>query len=199
MRFLFVVVSLLGLVACQPTPLKLAETTVHYSEPKALLPFAIQDQFGKTLTNEALQSHWTWLFLGYTSCPDICPMTLAKLAAAKKKLPNHKVQIWFVSVDPNRDTEEKREAYTAYFGEDIVGATAPHDVLFPFVRSLGLVYAIGDSNQAEYQVDHSASVALVNPKGELVAMFKPEFALGKVPLINQDNLTRDFIAISALY
>jgi protein SCO1/2 len=193
--FLFIV--LLG--GCEKLPPKLAETTVYYPEGKPLSSFKLHDQFGNEVSNQNFQGHWTWLFLGYTSCPDICPMTLAKLAAARKQVQDDKVNIWFVSVDPHRDSNEKRAAYAAYFGEGILAVTGMHEVLFPFVRSLGLVYSIGDTTQTSYSVDHSASIALVSPNGELAAIFKPNFELGKVPLIDQATLVKDFNAISAQY
>lgn len=187
------------LAGCEKSPPELAQTTVYYSDGKALPAFELHDQFGSKVSNQNLQGHWTWVFLGYTSCPDICPMTLAKLAAARKQIPVTDLNIWFVSVDPTRDSNEKRAAYAAYFGEGILAITGMHDALFPFVRSLGLIYSIGDTTQPSYSVDHSASIALINPEGKLVAIFKPNFELGKVPLIDQATLVRDFNVISAQY
>jgi protein SCO1/2 len=187
------------LAACEKSPPELAQTTVYYPEGRTLPSFVLYDQFGGEVDNHALEGHWTWLFLGYTSCPDICPMTLAKLAAARKQVTQTDVNIWFVSVDPHRDTNEKRAAYAAYFGEGIFAITGTHDLLFPFVRSLGLIYSIGDTTQATYSVDHSASIALVAPDGKLVAIFKPDFELGKIPLVDQATLVKDFNEISAQY
>lgn len=190
---------LLVLASCTKVQPELAETTLFYSQPKVVPKFSLTDQHGNVIGNAQLEGHWTWLFLGYTSCPDICPMTLAKLAAAKKQVKEKNVQVWFVSVDPNRDTQQKRADYAGYFGEGIVAATAAHEVLFPFVRSLGLIYAIGDTTQEQYAVDHSASIALINPKGELTAIFKPEFSVGQVPLVDKSKLVKDFDSISSQY
>lgn len=199
MKNWIILLFVLLMVACEKSPPKLADTTVYYPEGKPLPNFVLRNQFGDEITNQHLEGRWTWLFLGYTSCPDICPMTLAKLAAARKQVQIADVNIWFVSVDPNRDTDEKRAAYAAYFGEGISAITAAHDALFPFVRSLGLIYSIGDTTQASYSIDHSASIALISPDSKLVAIFKPNFAVGKVPLVDQANLVEDFNAISAQY
>ena len=74
-----------------------------------------------------------------------------------------------------------------------------HKALFPFVRELGLIYAISDSTEQEYAVDHSASVALVDSKGAVRAIFKPEFKPGSVPLINTKKMVNEFKIIADYY
>ena len=172
-----------------------------YQEAKIVKPFVLQDQNGQQVTNQNLKGNWTLLFLGYTSCPDICPMTLAKLTQITKELsPNFAINVWFVSVDPKRDNAEKRKLYIDYFNPDFTAVSAAHKHLFPFVRNLGLVYAIHDDGESEnYTVDHSASVTLVDPNGAVRAIFKPEFAKGKVPLINQSEMTQDLTSIIGYY
>lgn len=172
-----------------------------YQEAKIVKPFVLQDQNGQQVTNQNLTGNWTLLFLGYTSCPDICPMTLAKLTQITKELsPNFAINVWFVSVDPKRDNAEKRKLYIDYFNPDFTAVSAEHKHLFPFVRNLGLVYAIHDDGESEnYTVDHSASVTLVDPNGAVRAIFKPEFAKGKVPLINQREMTQDLTSIIGYY
>ncbi|WP_105173159.1 SCO family protein [Pseudoalteromonas sp. T1lg24] len=172
-----------------------------YQEAKIVKPFVLQDQNGQQVTNQNLKGNWTLLFLGYTSCPDICPMTLAKLTQITKELsPNFVINVWFVSVDPKRDNAEKRKLYIDYFNPDFTAVSAEHKHLFPFVRNLGLVYAIHDDGESEnYTVDHSASVTLVDPNGAVRAIFKPEFAKGKVPLINQSEMTQDLTSIIGYY
>ena len=64
---------------------------------------------------------------------------------------------------------------------------------------LGLIYAISDSNESDYAVDHSVSVALVDGSGALSAIFKPEFKQGDVPLVNTTKLTAEFIEIAEYY
>lgn len=172
-----------------------------YSEARELKPFVLEDQNGKQITNEALKGQWNLLFLGYTHCPDICPMTLAKLNQVYKRLTiEHKLKVWFISVDPARDLVEKRKQYIEYFNPDFIGATGPHTQLFPFVRDLGLIYAItdGEAEQA-YSVDHSASIALVDDQGKLRAIFKPEFIKGQPPLVNTEQLITDFKLITQFY
>lgn len=191
------VISGLFLFGCEDSTKPHASFAAQVNELKTLKPFTVIDQQGKILTNQELMGKWNVFFLGYTHCPDICPMTLAKLHFVAQQLADSRppLQIWFISVDPNRDTPPKRKQYIDYFNSSYIAASAPHEQLFPFARDLGLIYAIPDSNQPNYLVDHSASVALVNPKGQLYTVFKPEFKKGSVPTINAKQLAQEIAAI----
>lgn len=167
-----------------------------YPQPRALADFALTDQHGQTVNRERLYGNWTLAFVGYTSCPDICPLTLAKLAGVQPDLAaltEQPLKIWFISVDPKRDSIEQLNSYVSYFEQaDMLGMTAGHDQLFPFVRQLGLMYALSSTTAEDYLVDHSASVALINPQGQLVAMFKPPMQQGELPVIDAQQLLADF-------
>ncbi|WP_440054354.1 SCO family protein [Pseudoalteromonas sp. T1lg65] len=195
MRNTLLLSFLLTLLACTPQP-ELTDKTVWYKQAKTIKPFTLYDQNGNAATNQQFTGKWNLLFLGYTHCPDVCPMTLLKLTQLYRSLDNQDdVQVWFVSVDPNRDTQQRRLDYIKHFNPAFLAVSAKHDVLYPFVRELGLMYALNDTSADEYYVDHSGSVALVNPSGELEAIFKPEFEAGKVPTINVDTLLNDLRVI----
>ena len=171
-----------------------------YEQAKPLSDFTLSDQHDQIVTKAQFLGQWNLVFLGYTSCPDICPLTLAKLNSVYKQLNDeYPLQIWFVSVDPNRDNSAKRKAYIEYFNPDFLAVSGEHKVLFPFVRELGLIYAISDTSKKDYAVDHSASVAMVDDQGALRAIFKPEFKQGAVPLINAEKLTKEFKIIAQYY
>ncbi|KZN67162.1 hypothetical protein N473_08040 [Pseudoalteromonas luteoviolacea CPMOR-1] len=196
MRLILLVLLSSLLLSCSKSD-KVSELTVQYPSPKLLKPFELVDQNNNVVTNAQLLGQWNLLFLGYTSCPDICPMTLAKLKHIKGKLSAlEKTQVWFVSVDPSRDSAQKRKEYIAYFDDSFLAVTHSHQQLFPFVRDIGLIYAINDAQDTEYYVDHSASIALINPAGELSAIFKPEFKKGQVPSVNTDQIVADFEIIT---
>jgi protein SCO1/2 len=190
----------LGLAGCfEATP---PETkALVYADARVLKPFVLQEQHGDNINNDTFSKHWNLVFLGYTHCPDICPLTLAKLNQVHQQLKDEfKVKVWFISVDPHRDVTTKRKQYIDYFNPSFIAATASHKVLFPFVRDIGLIYAItGENAEQDYSVDHSASVALVDGKGRLRAIFKPEFIKGQTPLINTQLLITDFKLIAQYY
>jgi protein SCO1 len=167
-----------------------------YPQPRALADFSLTDQHGNTVSREQLYGQWTLAFVGYTYCPDICPLTLAKLAGVQPQLAamvEQPLKVWFISVDPKRDTIEQLNSYVSYFEQaNVLGMTAGHEQLFPFVRQLGLMYALSSTTAEEYLVDHSASVVLINPLGQLVAMFKPPMQPGELPVISTEQLLTDF-------
>ncbi|WP_423188083.1 SCO family protein [Alishewanella sp. d11] len=172
-----------------------------YPQARNLAEFTVTDQHGNAIGREALFQQWTLAFVGYTYCPDICPLTLAKLAGVQPELAamvKEPLKIWFISVDPQRDTPAQINDYVNYFQQPaLLGVTAGHDQLFPFVRQLGLMYAMSSNAEENYLVDHSASVVLINPQGQLVAMFKPEMVVGQPPVINTEQLLADFPLVLA--
>ncbi|KAF7774790.1 protein SCO1/2 [Pseudoalteromonas marina] len=197
---LVIVVLSLFLSACSSENDPQNLNALVYENAKSLSDFTLKNQHGEPVTKVQFKGQWNLVFLGYTSCPDICPLTLAKLNAVYKELEaDYPLQIWFVSVDPNRDTAEKRKQYIDYFNPNFLAVSGEHKDLFPVVRELGLIYAISDTTKADYAVDHSASVALVDDTGALRAIFKPEFKQGSVPLINSTKLTQEFKVIANYY
>ena len=194
---LLILVMLAGVFSYQHLQ-KVAEPASALVYPKArdLQEFKLSSHLGTTLGRQDLRGQWTLAFVGYTSCPDICPLTLAKLAGVQPDLAaltEQPLKIWFISVDPKRDSIEQLNSYVSYFEQaDVLGMTAGHDQLFPFVRQLGLMYALSSTTAEDYLVDHSASVALINPQGQLVAMFKPPMQQGELPVIDAQQLLADF-------
>jgi protein SCO1 len=181
------------------------EHALYYKEVREIKPFQLTDHNNQAFTKKQLAEKWSWIFLGYTSCPDVCPTTLQELNFVYDDLKaiSADTQILLVSADPNRDTPEKLAQYIAYFNEEFIAVTADHGVLFPFARNLGLMYAINEpeDNSVDkdyYLVDHSASLVLVNPQGNIAAIFKPRQALGVLPTIDGEKLISDFAKIVKL-
>lgn len=210
-KFLYLIVALAALLVGALVYVKMKvlpepEYALYYSTAREVKPFEMTDHLGNAFTGANFQGKWSWLFFGYTSCPDVCPTTLQELNFSYQDLqkisPNN--QVVLVSVDPMRDSQAKLAQYIAYFNSDFVALRAEHDVLFPFARNLGLMYAITSQEDAKeqnagYLVDHSAAIVLVNPEGKIAAIFKPQHVLGQLPIINGAQLTADFARIVALY
>ena len=115
-----------------------------------------------------------FIFFGYTSCPDICPTALSFISASLKQLTEEereKVQVFFISVDPERDTTQKLRDYTKYFHPKIMGITGSKSEIDQVVKNYGAAYRKVKSDSAMgYLVDHSASVYVVGKKGKIVDM-----------------------------
>ncbi|ABV89317.1 SCO family protein [Shewanella pealeana] len=183
----------------QPKNLAL-QTSFEYPAPLPLAPFSLTDQRGNSFSNTDLLGKWSLFFIGYTSCPDVCPTTMGKLSSAYPKLTDKaELQVIFLSVDPQRDSTETLENYIKFFNPEFIAVTGEHSQLFPVTRSLGFVYAMV-GNGPDYQVDHSASFALVSPQGEKIAIIKPKSSSpGKLPQIKNSDLIHDVNAIIDKY
>ena len=170
-------------------PPALQASTALFGAERALPEFALADHTGERFTPRELHEDWTLLFFGYTHCPDICPITLATMSAsidAIAALGDEAPRMVFVSVDPERDTPRSLRDYVGAFRGDFLGVTGPHDELARLTRALGVVYA-RDGDGPGYLVEHSAALLLVNPKGQLQAVFGPPH--------EPDTIARDFVAI----
>lgn len=145
-------------------------------EPGRPLPdFTLVDQAGKPFNKERLQGHWNVLFFGFTSCPDICPTTLTTLGSFEKSLQDlattNLPQVVFVSVDPQRDTPDRVDAYVKFFSPSIKGITGTPEAIASFADALHVPYAVTPLPDGTYTVDHSSALFLVDPDGALRAVF----------------------------
>lgn len=115
-----------------------------------------------------------FIFFGYTSCPDICPTSLALISSSLKQLTPQElaqVQVFFISVDPERDTPKKLADYTQYFHPNILGVTGTTAEIDNVVKQYGTSYRKVESDSAMgYLVDHAASVYVIDRKGKVVDM-----------------------------
>ncbi|HSN17872.1 MAG TPA: SCO family protein [Gammaproteobacteria bacterium] len=147
-------------------------------DPKPLPDFSLADTTGGTFTKASLVGHWNLLYFGYTHCPDACPTTLAaldKFTAQTGRLPKQlKPRVYFVSVDPKRDSLELLKNYALYFNPAFTGATGSLDALHALTTPLGVDFSYGKPDaKGDYAVDHTSFVVLVDPRAEEVALFSP--------------------------
>ena len=167
-----------------------------WPNPKHLGAFTTVDENGSTFGLNRLKGKWSFLFFGYTHCPDVCPLTLAVFKQVLQQLSKdknpHKVQMIFVTVDPARDTSERLKEYVNYFNKDIIGLGGTDAQIKSLTSQLGVVYLAGEkSASGDYYVDHSASVFLIDPMGRLVSIFSPPH--GADAIVARYRQIRDFI------
>ena len=150
-----------------------------FPDPKPLTAFAFTDHENRVFDLSRLKGRWSFLFFGYTHCPDICPTTLAILARAheniaKSTVDAKDVQFVFISVDPNRDTASKLKQYVTYFDTTFVGVTGDNAQLGNLAGQLGAAYQVAITPGTEnYPVYHTAAVFLVDPRARYHAVFAP--------------------------
>jgi len=156
-----------------------------WPDPPALQPFTLTDAAGEPFGLERLRGRWTLLFFGFTHCPDVCPTTLAELAAAQTTLRDHprygeRGRIAFVSVDPERDDAATLRAYADFFAPDMIAATAPEDTLRRLTRALGVVFMKVPQGGDAYTMDHSAGIFFISPDLHLVSVLTPPHSRGQI-------------------
>lgn len=206
-KWLFVVIAVITLAAGLGAKLWLDNTTEPaymqaYPQARALPEFNLLDHKGKAFTPAQLRGKWTLAFTGYTFCPDICPVTLSNLASVYPQISGsaQPVQVLFISVDPARDSIERLHEYMQFFNPEFVAVTGEHKELFPLVRAMGMMYAIAEStDNPNYLVDHSASVVVINPQGQVIGRFKPEFSAGQVAVSDEQQILHDMPLIMTSY
>ena len=150
-----------------------------FPDPKPLTDFAFTDHENRVFDLSRLKGKWSFLFFGYTHCPDICPTTLAVLARARENIAKSTagakdVQFVFISVDPNRDAAGKLGQYVSYFDTAFLGVTGDNAQLGNLAGQLGAAYEVKITPGMEnYPVYHTVSVFLVDPQARYHAMFMP--------------------------
>ena len=162
------------------TPLPETRTTRLLDPPRILPEFSLQTINGGTLASADLKGRFTLVFLGFTHCPDVCPMTLLELAQAEKRwqqaLPEAQhPRILLVSVDPERDNPELLNQYATHFSPTILSGTSDVESLTRLAKSLSMVFAktpLGPEPQ-NYTIDHTSWVAVLDPDAHLAGFIRP--------------------------
>ena len=136
--------------------------------------FTLQGSNGRPVTLSEFRGKPVLLYFGYTTCPDVCPTTLADLRMAMQELGSDKdkVQVLFVTVDPERDTAERLAAYLQYFDPSFVGLTGSVAEIEAIASRFGVFFKKNfTKSAADYLMDHTSAVLLVDADGKLRLMF----------------------------
>jgi protein SCO1/2 len=149
-------------------------------------PFTLTDQHGATVTEAALKGHPSAMFFGYTYCPDVCPTTLYDLSQYLKQLgpDGDKLKVYFVTVDPERDTQAQMATYLGSFDPRITGLTGSRPAIDQVLKEYRIYSKKVPQDDGNYIMDHSASVYLFDKDGTFTSTLdyqeKPDVALAKL-------------------
>lgn len=171
-------------IVVMPSSFAIAGDSVVISDsPNTVPDFALQNHRGERFDEEHLLGVWSLVFIGFTSCPDVCPVTLMKLEAVRAELglrfpPERIPQIVFLAVDPHRDKPVLAE-YLAHFHPKNIGVTGAHEQLQILTKALGGFYRLEQPKPGSdyYNVIHTATIAVINPEGRVVAKINPPLAV----------------------
>ena len=125
--------------------------------------FSLKDVNNNTITEKSFAGQATALFFGFTNCPDVCPMTLNKLSYIINELEKEKksLRIFFISIDPKRDTPDVMKNYLSSFENKIIGITGESEKSFVLSKSWGIKSEKIFSEDGNYTVDHSSPIILL--------------------------------------
>jgi protein SCO1/2 len=174
-----------GLIAAlwlqQPHSLNLQSGTLLQA-PRPLGAFDAVDQDGQPFGIEQLKGHWTLIFPGFTSCPDVCPTTLAVLRRVDDRLRSESLRLTvsFLSVDPQRDTPARLKQYVEAFDPHFTAMTAGEPELAKLAQMLGIAYAKVPAPPDTYTMDHSAALILIDPQARIAGYLTPPFDVDKL-------------------
>jgi protein SCO1/2 len=157
-----------------------------YPQPIQLSEFELTDQFGNPFTEENLSGYWSILFLGYTNCPDICPLTMAELKQFYQRLDDPEIKddlrIVLVSVDAERDTPETMANYVNSFNREFIGLSGDYDSISKLASQVFVAHSVAgkmpdhsehaDDADAGYLIEHSSHLTIFNEAGQLQAIVR---------------------------
>ena len=141
--------------------------TEYSSTTKLGIPFELIDSNGNKITEKAFIGSPTVLFFGFAHCPDVCPLTLHRISLLMEKLGNkqNKLNVYFITLDPERDTWEFLNEYLTTFNDRIVGITGESKKIKALAKSWGIHSKKVSSQGENYLIDHTGLVILLDQNG----------------------------------
>ena len=145
-------------------------------------PFQLTDTRGQTVTDKNLLGRPTLIFFGFTHCPDVCPTSLFEMSEVLRAMGKDadKVNAYFVSVDPERDTEAAMKDYLSSFDPHLKGLTGTPDQVAKVISDYRVYARKVPLKDGDYTMDHTALIYLMDRDGKFVSPFhispKPEDA-----------------------
>lgn len=155
-------------------------TTATILKPKNLITnFSLTDTTGQSFTEKSLLGQWTLMFFGYAQCPETCPKTLTIISKLWKQAPTD-LRFVFVSLDPKSDTVQTLQNFLGRFNPNFIGLTGEEAVVQKLGKACGIYsWEVPNANKNNPStlkiIDHSATLLLINPQGQLHAVFSPPY------------------------
>ncbi len=128
-------------------------------------PFSLIDHHGMPIYQTVFEGKPSLLFFGFTYCPEVCPTTLVDLTRLTEEL-NLQIPIYFVTLDPERDTPQQLADYLPYFGERITGITGDIDAVLSLSKSWGIYRKKIPTSDGDYTIDHTSTVFMLSHTGD---------------------------------
>lgn len=170
LKYFLIALLLVCLGACKPASNQSGFSATDVSGADFAKSFNLTDHTGKPRTLEDFKGKVVALFFGYTHCPDVCPTTMADLKNSMKLLGDDadKVQVLFVTLDPERDTQELLAQYVPGFDARFIGLYGTPEQTAAVIKEFK-IYAskVENSGKSGYTIDHSAGLYLYDKDGKI--------------------------------
>jgi cytochrome oxidase Cu insertion factor (SCO1/SenC/PrrC family) len=138
-------------------------------------PFALTDHMGNSVTEKTWRGKLTLIYFGYGFCPDVCPTELQIMSNALDALKarGESVQPLFITVDPERDTQEFLADYVTHFHPRLIGLTGSKESIAKAAKAFRVYYEkVEDGSSTDYLMNHSSFIYLMGRNGEFLTMFR---------------------------
>lgn len=154
---------------------------ITLSSPRDIQDVELLTHEGAPFTDRDFLGQWSYVFFGFTMCPDICPATMGIMGrmdeilrdGTRRRLAD-KFQGVFVSVDPERDDQQRIERYVNGFSRYFLGLRESRDNVASFAGQVNAAFGKVPTHGGGYLVDHTSNIVVINPDGKLHAFIKPE-------------------------
>lgn len=145
-------------------------------------PFRLVDQNGRSFTDKDLRGEWALIYFGFSHCEDTCPAVLNNMAAAYDALgaKSRALRLVFITVDPRRDTPAVLKAYVAHFKAPITALTGTPAQIAVAARAYRVYYEKKPPSDADYDVNHSALIFVMDPHGRFAGSLTEEDTPGEI-------------------
>ncbi len=136
-------------------------------------PFQLADQTGQIVTEKSLQGRPTLIFFGFTHCPDVCPTSLFEISEVLRAMGEdaNRVNAYFISVDPERDTDAAMKDYLSSFDSHLKGLTGDPDAVAKVISGFRVYARKVPLKDGDYTMDHTALIYLMDRDGHFVSPF----------------------------
>jgi protein SCO1 len=194
--FLLIVLWIAWMLRLHLSQPDLANAILYPPAARALPEFSLLDTDNMVFDKNRLAGKWSFLFFGYTRCPDICPLTLQTMQWTADRIRQNgegdNLRFVFISVDPARDNLGYLKEYVSYFNPEFLGVAGDEAQLSILTAGMDAPYRRIEAESARadsYLMDHSAMIFLISPRAELYAMLPPPH--------NAETIAADFHTILA--
>ncbi len=149
-----------------PNPAQTVQQITELFPAKVLPELNFVNQNGQLMTTQDLKGKWHLFFMGYSNCPDVCPLLLSHMQTVMPQLSEQPVDFMFVTADPKRDTPEVLRQYLQGYDKQFIGLTSDETTIQSLIQTLGVFVTTNEDGT----LDHQGVLFMVNPQAEIVAL-----------------------------